>query len=78
MSRPVFHSGFADEINLYLDYKIASGYKEKSFCIILKSFDTFCFQRKINKVVLPVLMQMHGLRKEKKKQLPTTIPESTR
>ena len=48
MSRPVFHSGFADEINLYLDYKIASGYKEKSFCIILKSFDTFCFQRKIN------------------------------
>lgn len=51
MSRPVFHSGFADEINLYLDYKIASGYKEKSFCIILKSFDTFCFQRKINKVV---------------------------
>lgn len=51
MSRPVFHSGFADEINLYLDYKIASGYTEKSFCIILKSFDSFCCQRKIDKAV---------------------------
>lgn len=51
MSRPVFRSGFADEINLYLDYKIASGYVEKSFCIILKSFDSFCCQRKIK--VLP-------------------------
>ena len=51
MNRPVFRSGFADEINLYLDYKIASGYAEKSFCIILKSFDSFCCQRKINKAV---------------------------
>ena len=34
MSRPVFHSGFADEINLYLDYKIASGYTEKSWLFI--------------------------------------------
>lgn len=50
MSRPVFLSGFADEINQYLDYKIASGYSEKSFSIILKSFDSFCCQRGISKV----------------------------
>lgn len=45
MSRPVFHSAFADEINQYLDYKIASGFSEKSFSIILKSFDDFCSRR---------------------------------
>ena len=39
MSRPAFHSIFADEINQYLDYKIASGFSEKSFSIILKSFE---------------------------------------
>ena len=40
MSRPVFHSGFADEINLYLDYKIASGYTEKSVTIHSRFADT--------------------------------------
>lgn len=50
MSRPVFHSGFADEINQYLDYKIASGYTEKSYCSVLKSFDVFCCQREIYNV----------------------------
>lgn len=42
MSRPEFISGFADEINRYLDYKAASGYKESSFTCILRQFDRFC------------------------------------
>ena len=50
MSRPAFHSVFADEINQYLDYKIASGFSEKSFCIILKAFDGFCSKRGINSI----------------------------
>lgn len=47
MKRPVFKSGFSDEINNYLDYKIASGYKEHSFSIILREFDRFCVGRGI-------------------------------
>lgn len=50
MSRPAFHSIFADEINQYLDYKIASGFSEKSFSIILKSFDDFCSRRGIDSI----------------------------
>lgn len=50
MSRPAFHSVFADEINQYLDYKIASGFSEKSFSIILKSFDGFCSRRGIDSI----------------------------
>ncbi len=50
MSRPEFHSGFADEINQYLDSKIASGFSEKSFSIILRKFDSFCYGRGINRV----------------------------
>lgn len=50
MSRPVFHSVFADEINQYLDHKIASGFSEKSFSIILKSFDGFCSRRGIDSI----------------------------
>jgi len=48
MSRPVFHSGFADEINQYIDSKVASGFSEKSFSVILKSFDGFCLDRGID------------------------------
>ena len=50
MSRPVFHSVFADEINQYLNHKIASGFSEKSFSIILKSFDGFCSRRGIDSI----------------------------
>lgn len=50
MSRPKFYSGFASELNQYLDQKLVSGYSEKSFSIILKSFDTFCCQRGIDNV----------------------------
>lgn len=47
MSRPVFNSGFADEINRYIDYKVANGYKDRSFYIILREFDHFCVRRGI-------------------------------
>lgn len=50
MSRPRFISGFADEINLYLDYKSASGYKESSFTFVLRQFDRFCAGRGIRDV----------------------------
>lgn len=50
MSRPIFKSGFAVELNNYIDYKIASGYKEKSFSVILKQFDSFCANREITSV----------------------------
>lgn len=50
MSRPEFKSGFADEINKYLDYKVSSGYKEKSFIIVLRKFDRFCVNRGITTV----------------------------
>ena len=47
MNRPKFISGFAEEINRYLDYKTASGYKESSFTFILRQFDRFCAGRGI-------------------------------
>ncbi len=50
MSRPEFKSGFAGEINQYLDSKVAIGCSEKSFSIIMKSFDAFCLDRGINDV----------------------------
>ena len=50
MGRPVFKSGFATEINAYIDYKVASGYKEQSFYFILHDFDHFCIHREINTV----------------------------
>ena len=50
MSRPEFGSGFADEINKYIDHKVANGYKEKSFTILLRDFDRFCIRRGITGV----------------------------
>lgn len=50
MERPIFKSGFSTELNNYIDYKIASGYKEKSFSSILRSFDSFCLNRNIRTV----------------------------
>ena len=47
MSRPEFKSGFADEINKYIDFKVANGYKEKSYTILLHEFDRFCVRRGI-------------------------------
>jgi integrase/recombinase XerD len=42
MNRPKFISIFAKEMELYLDYKVSSGYKEKSYYNNLRSFDRFC------------------------------------
>ncbi len=50
MNRPKFISGFAEEIDRYLDYKTASGYKESSFTFILRQFDRFCAGRGIRDV----------------------------
>ena len=40
--RPVFTSAFSDEMNQYLDDKIAAGFQERAFCGQLKAFDRFC------------------------------------
>ena len=40
--RPVFISAFSDEMNQYLDDKIAAGFQERSLCGQLKAFDRFC------------------------------------
>ncbi|MCL2322958.1 MAG: tyrosine-type recombinase/integrase [Oscillospiraceae bacterium] len=41
MSRPIYTSIFAKEINAYLDYRVSSGFKEKNYWCILKKFDRF-------------------------------------
>ncbi|MBD8071282.1 tyrosine-type recombinase/integrase [Bacillus sp. PS06] len=51
MTRPVFHSVFADEMNAYLEYKVASGYKAASFCTHLRHFDSFCIRQGIKKPI---------------------------
>ena len=40
--RPTFISAFADEMNQYLDDRIAAGFKEESYSFRLKAFDRFC------------------------------------
>ncbi len=40
--RPVFISTFADEMNQYLDNRVAAGFQEKSFYVHLKALDRFC------------------------------------
>lgn len=51
MSRSVFHSVFAKEMNAYLDYRESSGYKAASFRIHLRHFDGFCVEQEIQKPV---------------------------
>ena len=51
MSRQEFNSIFANEINGYLDYKILSGYSEKSFYNNLRKFDQFCIYHEVTKPV---------------------------
>lgn len=50
MKRAEFHSGFADELNNYLDDKVREGYKETSFYPQLKVFDNFCCDRGITDI----------------------------
>lgn len=52
MNRPKFTSVFANEMNSYIDFKISSGYSEKSFCNHLRKFDHFCVSNKLTKLVL--------------------------
>ena len=47
MSRPIFNSPFAVEMNCYLDSKVKSGFKESSFYTVLRNFDRYCVQKKI-------------------------------
>lgn len=46
-----FISGLGTELKNYLDYKIASGFLEKSFIKPLKQFDRFCHEQGITDVI---------------------------
>jgi hypothetical protein len=47
MNRSEFKSVFSEEMNQYLDYIVASGYKEKSYYYHLRQFDRFCTEHEI-------------------------------
>jgi len=44
MNRPEFRSVFKNELNAYLDAKVANGFQERSFTVRLNVFDKFCLQ----------------------------------
>lgn len=48
MNRPKFTCIFANEMNVYLDNKVSSGYQEKSFYTHLKCFDRFCIEHALS------------------------------
>lgn len=48
MTERNFRSGFAIEMNKYLNLKMREGYKEESFVSYLKIFDEFCFKQNIS------------------------------
>ncbi|AGB18155.1 tyrosine-type recombinase/integrase [Thermoanaerobacterium thermosaccharolyticum] len=48
MNRPKFTCIFANEMNVYLDYKVSSGYQEKSFYTHLRCFDRFCIEHALS------------------------------
>ncbi|MBQ9001153.1 MAG: tyrosine-type recombinase/integrase [Eggerthellaceae bacterium] len=52
MSGRGFKSGFAGAIDSYIDSKVASGYKERSFLCTMRKFDAFCESRGIEDVSL--------------------------
>jgi integrase/recombinase XerD len=57
MSRSAFQSAFKGEMYQYLDYKVASGYKERSYCYHLRQFDKFCLEHGIFQ---PVFTDQHA------------------
>ena len=57
MSRSAFQSAFKEEMYQYLDYKVASGYKERSYCYHLRQFDKFCLEHGIFQ---PVFTDQHA------------------
>ena len=54
MNRPEFKSIFKDELNDYLDAKVAVGFQERSFTIRLRVFDNFCKQHALETPVFTV------------------------
>ncbi len=48
MKKTTFSSIFASEMNVYLQNKVSSGYKEKSFVYHLKHFDRFCLDHALS------------------------------
>lgn len=75
MSRPVFHSAFAGEINDYLNYKIYSGHKAGSFCVHLQHFDDFCIQQGIKE---PVFTKEDAVKWVQKKDTEATTTHYSR
>lgn len=63
MSRPIFKSIFTNEINSYLDYKISSGYLEKSFYNHLRKFDQFCIFHELTKLVFTRELAMEWIKR---------------
>jgi hypothetical protein len=53
MKRPEFECIFKEELNTYLDAKVAAGFQERSFTIRLRAFDVFCKNRALNVPVFP-------------------------
>lgn len=47
MNKYGYVSGMADEMALYIDYKVRSGFKEVSFIYRMRKFDSFCAARGI-------------------------------
>jgi len=48
MKRPEFESVFKEELDAYLDAKVAAGFQERSFTIRLRVFDNFCKLHALN------------------------------
>lgn len=51
-NRPLLHSVFADDLYQYIDSKVASGYKEKSFYTPVNKFDKFCIANSVKEKII--------------------------
>lgn len=50
MNKYGYVSGMADEMTLYIDYKVRSGFMEKSYIHRMRKFDRFCAARGITDI----------------------------
>lgn len=57
MNNSEFQSVFSEEMYLYLNYMVSSGYKEKSYLYHLRKFDRFCIEHGI---LQPVFTAQHA------------------
>lgn len=57
MKRPIYESIFGNEINLYLDLKSTSGFKESCYWYALRAFDRFCVSEALTE---PVFTRDHA------------------